>query len=256
LAEFRVALDYARKVNVDGTRNILNFALLCKHLVKVNHLSTAYVVGNRGSIEFNENMLEVGQGFNNTYEQSKYESELLVREYHGKGLHISVFRPSMVVGDSREGKTNNLRLFYQPLRFFSKGYYKEFPMDLKCSMNIINVDTAAKIIYLLGFMKESNTYHVVSPMPTNNRSFTGFVYENTKIKYIKFVPIEKFDFNNWSLALKDLALPFIPYCNHRARFSSEKTQEALHPHAFLYPKMDKHNYRRILAYCKKIGFIK
>lgn len=164
LAELRSPLELIRKINVEGTKNVLEFSSQCRKSgrpIKVNHISTAYVVGNKKGIDFSEDMLELGQGFYNTYEQTKYEAELLVRQYIKNGLDISIFRPSMIMGSTEEGKTNNFRLFYEPLHFFSKKIYNEFPASANCFQNLINIDTVAKALFLLREEKGSNTYHIV-----------------------------------------------------------------------------------------------
>ena len=38
-------------------------------------------------------------GFRNSYEESKYEAELIIRE--NKELPWSIFRPSIILGDSK-----------------------------------------------------------------------------------------------------------------------------------------------------------
>ena len=68
LCEFAVPLDKIRKINVEGTDNVFNFASDCfksGRLKKVNHISTVAVAGDKQG-EFYENQLEVNQGFNNT----------------------------------------------------------------------------------------------------------------------------------------------------------------------------------------------
>ena len=62
---------------------MLEFAELCRdrgELRRYAHISTAYVAGtHRG--EFSEEQLDVGQGFRNPYEQSKFEAEQLVHAH-------------------------------------------------------------------------------------------------------------------------------------------------------------------------------
>ena len=80
---FTLPLSESRRVNVEGTRHLLDFAELCRRrgqgLGRFCHISTAYVAGNHPG-EFAEDQLEVGQGFRNAYERSKFEAELLVSE--------------------------------------------------------------------------------------------------------------------------------------------------------------------------------
>ena len=259
LAELSSPLEVIRRINVGGTRNILNFALECKKrgsLKKVNHISTAYVVGAKKGIEFSEDMLELGQEFSNTYEQTKYEAELLVKEYLANGLNISIFRPGMIMGDSKQGKTNNFRLFYQPLHFFSQGIYDEFPMDRDFPQNLINVDTVAEVIFLLGEREEPAVYHLVSPYEVPMGWIFKLAADYFGFEMPKFIPLKEFNFNKWTSVQKALAEPYIPYFNHTVKFLSQKTEDILKGYDFRYPEIDKDNIMRNLAYCHKAGFIK
>ncbi|MDI6760833.1 MAG: SDR family oxidoreductase [Candidatus Brocadiaceae bacterium] len=99
------------RTNVEGTRHLLQFALLGrkKHF---HHISSAYVAGKfRGTFceeDFNKN-----QGFNNSYEESKFNSETMVRRFAGEHLlPFTVYRPSIIVGDSETGHTQCYKGFY------------------------------------------------------------------------------------------------------------------------------------------------
>lgn len=256
LTAFRAPLQMLEKINVQGTKNVLDLALHCKKMKKINHISTAFIVGNKNINNFNEEMLELGQDFYNAYEQTKYEAEILVKNYQKKGSKIAVFRPSLIIGESLEGKTNNFNFFYEPHRFFSQGLYTEFPMDLKASLNLINVDTAARAIYCLGNREESKTYHIVSPEDTNNYFFAKLSSEYFSFKMPKFAPLEKFDFSKWTSTQKILAESFIPYCNYKIKFLSSYTQNILKEYKFHYPKIDGNNLIRTFEYCDKFGFIR
>lgn len=259
LAQLRVPIDKIRQINVEGTRNLLDFALRCKEngsLKKVNHISTAYVVGKKSDINFSEDMLELGQGFNNTYEQSKYEAEVLAKEYLKKGLNISIFRPSMVMGDTQEGKINDFRLFYEPIHFFSQEIYEEFPADLSSRQNLINIDTVAKTIFLLGARKKPEVYHITSPKDTRVGFFTDLVSSYFGFKMPKFTPSESFNLQNLTPVQRTLAEPYIPYFNFHTKFVSEKTQRVLGEYKFRFPKIDGKNLRKIFSYCNKKGFVK
>ncbi|MDP2923724.1 MAG: SDR family oxidoreductase [Candidatus Omnitrophota bacterium] len=256
LTAFKAQLQILEKINVIGTKNIFNFALGCKKIKKINHVSTAFVVGNKTGVNFNEGMLKLGQGFYNHYEWTKYEAETIVEDYKKKGLQITIFRPSLIIGESSDGKTNNFNFFYEPHRFFSQGLYEDFPMNLECSLNLINIDTAAKAILLLGDRDESVTYHIVSPEDTNNYFFAKLSSNYFNFKIPKFVPLEKFYFDKWTATQKMLAEPFIPYCNYKNKFISSYTQNTLKEYKFEYPKIDSNNLLKTFEYCDKVGFIK
>ena len=255
LARLRVELERIRRINVEGVKNILEFALRCKRIRRVNHISTAYVVGKKEKIEFSEDMLELNQDFNNTYEQSKYEAEILVKEFRQKGLKISVFRPSLVMGDSYEGKTTEFRLFYEPLHFFSNEIYKEFPVNESCFQNVINVDTVAKAIFLL--KNEEGTFHIVSPNHINIGFFIRLASQYFGFSPPELIPPEKFNFKKWTPVQRLLAEPYIPYFNFTVKFLSEKTQEILkNRYNFEIPQVTEDNLIKVFEYCVKRGFIR
>lgn len=89
-------------VNVEGTRSMLRLALEMPDLTRFNFYSTAYVAGDRAGVVLEEE-LDCGQGFRNVYEESKFAAEKLVRRAM-KDLPITVFRPSIIVGDSQSGE--------------------------------------------------------------------------------------------------------------------------------------------------------
>jgi long-chain acyl-CoA synthetase len=257
LTAFKAQSQLLREINVLGTKNVLDFALSCKMLGKINHISTAFVVGDKNGINFTEEMRGLGQGFYNDYERTKYEAEIIVENYKQRNdLQVSIFRPGLIIGESTDGKTNNFNFFYEPHRFFSQGLYEDFPMNLECSLNLINIDTAAKAIFLLGNRDESKTYHIVSPEDTSNHFFAKLSSNFFGFKIPKFSPVEKFDFSKWTSTQKLLAEQFIPYCNYKNKFISSYTQSILNEYKFEYPKIDKANLIRTFEYCDEIGFIK
>ena len=92
------------RVNVDGTRNVLDFAASQKNLQRVHYISTCYVSGRYDGL-FRETDLERGQRFNNYYEETKYLAEVEVQQRMRVGLPATIYRPSVVVGDSATGAT-------------------------------------------------------------------------------------------------------------------------------------------------------
>jgi len=96
-----VPRELAWKVNVDGTRYVLDFLEKMKNLKRFGYISTCYVAGERiGTIY--EKELEKGQKFKNFYEETKYEAEVLVRKRLDR-IPTVILRPSIVVGDSVTG---------------------------------------------------------------------------------------------------------------------------------------------------------
>jgi len=96
----------ARRVNVGGTRTVIELARDAARLERVVHWSTAMVSGNRHGTIYEED-LEAGQRFHNGYERTKYEAEQIVRNAM-RQLPITVIRPATIVGDSKTGAIDKL----------------------------------------------------------------------------------------------------------------------------------------------------
>jgi len=256
---FKIPLNLARKVNVDGTKNLIDFALKIhkkNKLKKFSHISTMYIAGNCApDFDENDNIIRKENDFNNTYELSKYEAEKLLNEYK-KDIPISVFRPSIITGDSKNGKTNNFRLFYQPLHFFANQLFKKFPGRLDVALNLINIDVAASIIFNLTQNQQCNTFHVINPKPIKVKTFLKTAAEFFNFKPPKFIAKEKFDFTELTYAQKLLAQPFVPYLNLNLNFNAKKTFSILKEEKLVIPPFDKTNLLKIFSYCDVVGFIK
>jgi thioester reductase-like protein len=102
--DLSVRRQVGQKVNVEGTRHVLDFAEGCPNLVRFQYVSTCYVSGRYAGI-FRETDLVKGQTFNNFYEETKFLAEVEVQERMRRGLPATVYRPAIVVGDSRTGAT-------------------------------------------------------------------------------------------------------------------------------------------------------
>ena len=102
--DLAVAREVAIRVNVDGTRNVLDALERYPNLTRLHYFSTCYVSG-RYAGPFGEDDLEVGAPFNNHYEATKHIAEADVRWRMSTGMPATIYRPSIVVGDSRTGET-------------------------------------------------------------------------------------------------------------------------------------------------------
>lgn len=98
--------------NVTGTCNTIALAreVGIEHF---HHVSTAYVCGLRTGTAL-EDEIDVGQAFGNDYETSKCEAEKMVRAAGFSSA--TVYRPSIIVGDSQTGYTSTYHGFFAGLR--------------------------------------------------------------------------------------------------------------------------------------------
>ena len=117
--DLSVGRDLAEAVNVEGTRNVLELARRSPHLTRLQYVSTCYVGGDTAGW-FTEAQLERGQAFNNHYEETKYRAEVEVRRAMADGLPGTIYRPAVVVGDSRTGETQKFDGPYFVIRWILK----------------------------------------------------------------------------------------------------------------------------------------
>ena len=163
---FTLPLEEARAINVEGTRHALEFAERCQErgsFRRFSHVSTAYVAGTYTG-EFGEEDFDVGQEFRNSYEQTKFESERLVRSYSDR-LPVQVFRPSIIVGDSETGWTSSFNVMYAPLKAFQRHTVLAVPARGRAPVDVVPVDYVADAIVELVEHPEDDgprTYHLVA----------------------------------------------------------------------------------------------
>src|SRR5512146_1206565 len=140
-------LEELRRTNVEGTRCMLELAhsAHAEHGVgRFAYVSTAYVAGaNPGPVA--EEELSDRFGSSSPYEQSKYEAELLVRQAAGD-LPVSVFRPGIIVGDSRTGFAKAFNTLYYPLRLYLSGKFWAAPAQPSLRVYLVPVDAVAGAI--------------------------------------------------------------------------------------------------------------
>jgi long-chain acyl-CoA synthetase len=146
---FDHSLDEARRINVEGTRRVLDFAAAAPHLRSLAYVGTAYVAGERSGLVL-EDELAVGQGYRNTYEQAKAEAEALVHSRLGS-LPGVILRPSIIVGDSRTGVTSSFKMMYWPLKIYARRLWRTVPGYPDAVLDIVPVDYVASSVARLVF---------------------------------------------------------------------------------------------------------
>jgi thioester reductase-like protein len=228
--------------NVTGTRHLLE---LCTSLslVELHHLSTAFVCGQHPG-PVHEDELGHGQAFHNDYEQSKWEAERLVRQ--AAGIRATVYRPSVLVGDSRTGYTSSYQGLYRFLELATRLAQPRGPGRLFLPLrlpftgdephNLVPIDWAAEALVRILSRPERHgrTYHLVSPRPVRMNDVKAVAEEVLRLEGVEWAgrdgvadpsPLEQlfqdglrqywpyldgdpdFDWSNTRAALPDLAAP-------------------------------------------------
>ncbi len=99
--------------NVNGTQRVLELCRLTG-IRNFHYVSTAYVAGLRKGRVL-EDELDVGQAPGNDYEASKIEAEQMVKAAAWLD-RPTIYRPSIIVGDSQTGWTSTYHGFYALLK--------------------------------------------------------------------------------------------------------------------------------------------
>jgi thioester reductase-like protein/short-subunit dehydrogenase len=92
-----------RAANVEGTRAVLQLA---RRLDAVFHHVSSIAVAGDFPGDYTEDDFDVGQQLPTPYHRTKFEAEALVRST--TGLRYRIYRPAVVVGDSRTGEMDKI----------------------------------------------------------------------------------------------------------------------------------------------------
>lgn len=136
--DLAVAQQLALRVNLEGTRNVNDFARSLRSLRHYHYVSTCYVAGKRTG-RILEHELRHEAGFRNYYEETKYLAELEVEALKAE-LPVTIHRPSVVCGDSRTGETAKYDGVYYLIH-----YVRKWPAALS-ALNIGNSDVALNLV--------------------------------------------------------------------------------------------------------------
>jgi nucleoside-diphosphate-sugar epimerase len=225
---------YMRRVNVEGTRNVLELAHAARKLERLNHFSTAYVSGDRVGVIL-EDELAMGQRFHNMYEESKFGAELLVRRAQSD-LPATIYRPSIVVGDSQTGEIDRFEgpyalailLVASPL-----SVPLPLPGDAVAPLNVVPVDFVldAALSISRNPAGVGRTVHLVDPAPLSARR----VYEMIAARAGKKLPSVSVPARAFQAFLQLPLLerlsrvhrPAIEYVNHLAIYNCRNLLELL-----------------------------
>lgn len=157
--------DEIQKSNLLSTECVLNLAKTGK-LKDLHYMSTLAVSGvnrQRHIVSFSEHDLEIGQEFQNDYEESKFKSEQLVHNFIKNGGRGFIYRTGNVSGDSITGKFQKNATENRLIQFL-RGIVKigYIPRDIDEEIILSPVDLVTKGILLLSLNNnmESSTYHI------------------------------------------------------------------------------------------------
>jgi len=134
-----------RRVNVEGTARLLEFARACPRLQRIIHLSTTCVCGDRTGLIPEAPLIERPH-FINAYEESKWEAEQVVL---ASGLPAEIIRLSIVAGSECDGAVRRTGALHHTLFWLYKGLIPIMPGRAGSSVDLISTEFAAASVAVL-----------------------------------------------------------------------------------------------------------
>ncbi len=198
--------DLAYRVNLDGTRNVNELCRSLPKLGRYNYISTCYVAGRRTG-HILETELEHAAGFRNYYEETKYLAELEVERLKEE-LGVTIFRPSVVVGDSQTGETVKYDGYYYLIQYLRKapGLLRLLNVgNQDVRLNLVPLDFVVDGIAVLSADENAvgKTIALADPNPLTTAELFDVIAESLSKKRSVLTPPA-------ALVERSLMLPFSP----------------------------------------------
>lgn len=194
--DLTVPREVGMRINVDGTEHILRFAESAPGLTRHQYVSTCYVSG-RYAGAFKETDLDLGQSFNNFYEETKFLAEVKVQERMRGGMPTSIYRPSIVVGDSTTGQTQKFDGPYFVLQWLLRQPFGFAVMPVigdptAIRLNVVPRDFVIDAISALSAddRAKDRVYQLADPRPLTIDELLDAMARATSKKLIK-VPVSR-----------------------------------------------------------------
>ena len=262
LTNLGASWEDAERINFQGTLHALKLARESHRrgrLARFFYFSTAFVAGSLTPIRALEDELPENPVFGNAYEATKYEAEKKVREEMAAGLPATIFRPSIVVGDSKRGAVSEFNVIYPFLRLFAHGHLRQLPTRLEHSFNIVPIDFVIEASFALSRLAstQNRTFHLVTENPP-----TLELLLKVREEYGHFPPVEVVEPENFSV--EDLSPrereifstlnPYLGYLGSLLTFDNRNTREALAKSGISFPNTDFSFLKKIVNYAIERGY--
>ena len=254
-----------RVANVDGTRNVVAFAndigAGCFH-----HVSSIAAAGLYEGV-FREDMFEEAENLDHPYFSTKHESEKIVRAECQ--VPWRVYRPGIVVGDSRSGEMEKIDGPYYFFKLIQRTRQLLPPWMPTIGLeggriNLVPVDFVVDALDHLAHKKglDGKCFHLVDPEPKRvgevlnlfakaahapamslyvNAALLGFIPNSIKKSLLALTPVRRIR----TAVLKDLGLPedILTFVNYPTRFDCRDAQAALKGTGIAVPPFENYAWR-------------
>ncbi|WP_226676435.1 SDR family oxidoreductase [Rossellomorea aquimaris] len=222
--------------NYDGTKHILELAEVLG-VKKFYYVSTAYTVGKLAKGV--EELYPTDGEFHNPYEESKVKSEHLVFSYRDK-MDVSIFRPAIIVGDSKTGEADSqftLYGFMRALAVFKRktarrkeeGRTYRLVAARNGTSNLVPVDYVADILSLAPHKAQRDKiYHITNPHPPENIELLKMLKEALQFENLSVVEnTDEYELDPEEEKLNSLIDVFEVYLAGALTFDDGNTQELI-----------------------------
>ncbi len=244
------------RINVNGTRHVLDLLAQSPRLERFGYVSTAYVSGTRTGIIYEDELVH-DAGFKNFYEETKYHAEVLVQDRMDE-IPTMIFRPGIVVGNSKTGETDKFDGPYVVLRALQQ--LPRYTLMTRVGsgterVNLVPVDfVISAMTHLLGHDANLGTvFHLTDPRPLTAQALLD-LFADLLGKAVAYVPLParaaRVLMNAGLGRVLGIAPELIDYFDHPSRYDSAHTQTALEGTGISCPAFP--NYApRMVAYVRR-----
>ncbi len=254
-----------RSANIEGTRNTALFAneigAGCFH-----HVSSIAAAGLYEGV-FREDMFEEAEGLDHPYFATKHESEKIVRQ--DCQVPWRVYRPGIVVGDSRTGEMDKIDGPYyffkliQRMRQLLPPWMPTIGLE-GGRINLVPVDFVVHALDHIAHKKglDGKCFHLVDPSPRRvgevlntfakaghapamslyvNAALFGFIPKGIKKGLMALTPVRRIQ----RAVMKDLGLPedILTFVNYPTRFDCREAAAALKGSGIEVPALETYAWR-------------
>jgi thioester reductase-like protein len=253
------------KVNVQGTRHTVRFA----EAIGARHFHLFSSIAAAGMYEgvFREDMFDQAEGLDHPYFKTKHDSEAIVRRECQVPWRI--YRPAIVVGDSRTGEMDKIDGPYyffkliQKLRALLPPWMPAIGVE-GGRINLVPVDFVVDAVDHIAHLKgeDGKCFQLVDPQPRRvgdvlnifaraghapqmslrfNAALLGFVPSYLRKALLALTPVRRIR----NAMMKELGLPpdIMRFVNYPTRFDNRETQRALKGTGIAVPALEDYAWR-------------
>ena len=252
--------------NIEGTRALVEFA----KAIDAGHLHHVSSIAAAGLYEgvFREDMFDEAEGLEHPYFMTKHESEKIVRTE--SKVPWTVYRPALVVGDSRTGEMDKIDGPYYFFKLIQRMRQLLPPWMPAVGIeggriNIVPVDFVVAALDHISHLKialDQRCFHLVDPIGYRvgdvldiigkaahapkmnlfvNAALLGFIPKSVKKGLIALAPVRRVK----SAVLKDLGLPedMLTFINFPTRYDCREALAALKGSGIACPRLDDYAWK-------------